>query len=84
MLECGYCGGQVALADTDNGQRYVHTTDGDRVTATPGDYVSAPHNRAGTIVRITDVVEAGSDMPSPPADPYTYDPHRRLFDWPTA
>jgi hypothetical protein len=52
-VECGYCHG--VLCETEIG--YVHAANGDRVTdITPGDFVSAAHNRAGTRVDHYDVV----------------------------
>jgi hypothetical protein len=53
VAECGYCGG--VLVSTVDG--YVHRDSGDRVTATPGDYVSERHNRAGTKVLFSDVLD---------------------------
>lgn len=54
--ECGFCGG-VAHFDEDK-RAYVHTFTSDRVpSGNPGDYVSAAHNRAGTIINPADLVE---------------------------
>lgn len=51
---CGYCGGDV-IYSTENVQ-YQHVDSGERITGiTPGDYISARHNRAGTAVLAVDV-----------------------------
>lgn len=57
-VSCGYCDG-TALPDPDRPGRYVHAADGYRVgPATPGDYVTDRHNRAGTPVDPADVIYA--------------------------
>lgn len=54
-MKCGYCNGTVEWSPWDGS--YVHVTDGERITnISPGDYVSAQHNRAGTRVNSADVV----------------------------
>lgn len=51
---CGYCGGDV-IWSVENVQ-YEHADSGERVKAdSPGDYVSAAHNRKGTRVNAVDV-----------------------------
>lgn len=51
---CGYCGGDV-IYSPENAQ-YEHTDSGERITGiTPGDFISARHNRAGTAVLAVDV-----------------------------
>lgn len=57
--ECGYCGDAAVKADFG----YVHATDGDRVTVSPGDMVSARHNRAGTPILAVDLVDAAQSAP---------------------
>ena len=57
MYECGYCGGSVVW--NDERYVYVHATDGNRIAAvdiTPGDWMSARHNRAGTRVNPADLL----------------------------
>lgn len=51
---CGYCGGDVIWSDEN--VQFEHSDDGERVDPpTPGDYVSAAHNRKGSRVNPVDV-----------------------------
>lgn len=54
MRLCGYCGDRVVWRDG----YYRHTTTAPRLKVTPGDYVSAAHNTAGTRVGGYDIVGA--------------------------
>lgn len=54
---CGYCDGWVIYSQEN--LRYEHAEDGERVKAdSPGDFVSAAHNRAGTPVNPADVIDS--------------------------
>lgn len=51
---CGYCLGDVVFNESTI--RWEHAEDGERIPViTPGDMVSAAHNRAGTPVNPSDV-----------------------------
>jgi hypothetical protein len=57
--ECGYCGGVARWEQTVGS--YVHADQGPRIgTVSPGDHVSARHNRAGTPILPCDLEEAES------------------------
>jgi hypothetical protein len=63
---CGYCGG---LLRERSGGGWEHATDGERVRRSgPGDFVSDVHNRAGTRVGPSDVVELPNDADGRPLD----------------
>lgn len=52
---CGYCLGDAVYDDTL--LSWVHATSGERVTdRSSGDFVSARHNRAGTVVLAYDLI----------------------------
>lgn len=84
-LICGYCDGDVVKAAIG----HEHATDGNRVTAGPGDFVSARHNRAGTRVNPMDVVEVGEftaviNVPgylSEQDEPVTFDTAREAWEY---
>lgn len=68
---CGYCGGDV-LWSSENVQ-YEHADSGERVEAdSPGDYVSAAHNRQGTRVNAVDVQRSDERDIDPIADTAGY------------
>lgn len=54
-LRCGYCHGEVSRGERGG---YIHNESGERITnITPGDFVSAGHNRAGTVARSAEVYD---------------------------
>jgi hypothetical protein len=58
LVVCSYCGGRLVWRNNER----VHATSAPRIPKrmlTPGDLVSASHNRAGTYVGSYDVISVG-------------------------
>lgn len=69
---CGYCLGDVIFSDEN--VQWEHATDGQRVQAdSPGDYVSAQHNRKGSRVLAADVCSRSDEPALPIVNEYTAD-----------